>query len=167
MAAGFVTEVPETVRARLSDTNETAGTFTMTRTLPSGEKFVTSGDYLVRPGVDFTWRTKTPFATCFYATPERYVYTNEDERVERRLEDLPHLSRFKAAAKGDYSAFFDAFDALYKEEGGLFHFKAKPKVDALRRVLERVDGDGGPGFWRLKASFTDKSSIDVEFKDSK
>ena len=43
-ATGFVAEVPDTLKTRLVPTNEVRGVFVQTKTLPTGEKFVSSGD---------------------------------------------------------------------------------------------------------------------------
>ena len=167
-AATFATEVPALIRERLASTNETHGAFVQTKRLPDGTELVSRGTYSIRPGTDFEWRTTEPFATLFRATRTHYTYTNEDERVERPLKDLRGYSRFAAAAeKGDCSAFFKAFDALYKEEQpGEFHVLAKPKDARLRRVLERVEADGSPTNWTLKATFPDRTTFSIRLEDS-
>ena len=87
IAAAFVTEVPEPIRAKLSSTNETSGAFVQIKTAADGRSYVTKGTYRIRPGVDFTWRTLEPFETCFTATTTDCVYSNEDETVTRKLSD--------------------------------------------------------------------------------
>lgn len=164
-AAAFVTEVPEPFRSRLASTNETSGAFVQTKTTAEGRKFVTKGEYRIRPGVDFTWKTLEPFETCFTATPTNYVYSNEDETVERALCDLPGFSRFDGAISGDFSAFFKAFDAMHAEEGGKFYVRAKPKVSELKRLLSRVDLEGVLTNWTLRAELTDKTVFSVEFTE--
>lgn len=165
IAAAFVTEVPEPIRAKLSSTNETSGAFVQTKTAADGRSYVTKGTYRIRPGVDFTWRTLEPFETCFTATTTDCVYSNEDETVARKLSDLPGFSRFKGAGKGDYSAFFKAFDAMYAEEGGKFYVRAKPKVSDLKRVLVRVDAEGTLTNWTLRAELADKTVFAVDLRD--
>ncbi len=168
LTAGFMAEVPPAIEARLNSTNETAGTFVQTKTMPDGKKWVSRGTYRIRPGKDFEWAVHEPFETCFFATPSDYVYTNEDERVERELKDLPYFSRLNKVASGDYTMFFDAFDALYKEEGGRFFMKAKPKAKELKRFLERVDAEGdfvGAKEWELTATFPDGTTFKIELKE--
>lgn len=165
--AGFVTEVPDSLRARLAPTNEVRGVFVQTKTLPTGEKFVSSGDYLVRPGVDFSWRTTDPFDTLFYATQKEYVYSNEDEVVSKPLKDLPGFAHFADAQAGDFSGYFKAFDSLYKEEEGRFFVLSKPKVFKLKKVLERVELEGDSTNLMMKATFPDKTTIEVRLTDGK
>lgn len=170
LIAGFLTEIPPMLAAKLSSTNEVRGTFVQTKLTPPTERaqarrYVSKGTYRIRPEVDFTWKTCEPFETTFYATPTNYVYSNEDESVTRKLSELPGFARVEAAGKGDYSAFFDAFDALYKEEGGKFFVLAKPKVGDLKRVLKRVEAEGTVTNWILKAEFPDKTTFALEFSD--
>ena len=40
---------------------------------------------------------------------------------------------------------------------------ARPKEPRLAKVLSRVDADGKPGAWTMKASFPDKTTIDIRF----
>ncbi|MBR1921070.1 MAG: hypothetical protein IJ829_03570, partial [Kiritimatiellae bacterium] len=164
-AAAFVSEVPETLRARLASTNEVGGVFVQTKTTGDGRRYVTRGDYELRPGRDFVWRTREPFEACFSATPTAYVYSNEDETVSRPLADLPGFSKFAAVADGDFAAFFRAFDVMYAEEGGRFYLRAKPKVADLRRVLAKVDAEGTVTNWVLRAELADKTVFSLEFAD--
>ena len=163
--AGFLTEVPEPIRAKLTSTNETSGAFVQTKTAADGKSYVTKGTYRIRPGVDFTWRTLEPFETCFTATTTDCVYSNEDETVVRKLSDLPGFSRFEGAGTGDFSAFFKAFDALYAEEVGKFYLRAKPKVAELKRVLDRVDVEGTVTNWTLRAELADKTVFSISIRD--
>ena len=163
--SGFVADVPPPLKARLASTNAVDGTFVQTKTAADGAKYVTRGTYEIRPGTSFTWRTTDPFETCFYATPTNYVYSNEDESVSRRISDLPGHSRFDGFIRGDFSAFFKAFDALYAEEGGRFYVRAKPKVAELRRHLRRVDVEGVATNWTLRAELVDGTSFSFEVRD--
>lgn len=165
LAAGFVTEVPPLIAAKLAVTNETRGTFVQTKTDVSGRAYRTTGTYRIRPGVDFEWRTCEPFETRFYATPTNYVYSNEDETVTRRLSELPQADRFAALGTGDVRVFFKAFDALYKEESGRFFVKAKPKAKDLQRVLKRIDAEGSATNWTLTATFANGASIRLDLSD--
>lgn len=164
-AAGFLTEVPEPIRAKLTATNETSGTFVQTKTTAEGRAYVSRGEFRIRPGVDFVWKMCEPFEACFFATPTNYVYSNEDETVSRTLAELPGFARFDDVAKGDFSAFFKAFDALYAEEEGRFCVRAKPKAGELRRVLSQVDAEGVLTNWMLRATFVDKTVFKVEFRE--
>ena len=165
IAAGFMSDVPPALSARLDRTNETAGVFTQTKTMPGGQTFVSRGTFRIRPGRDFEWAVHDPFESCFLTSQDRYVYTNEDERVERELKDLPYFSRLGAVAAGDYSMFFDAFDALYKEEGGRFYVKAKPKVRELKAVLRQVEAEGGDGDFSLVATFPDGTTFKIDIQE--
>lgn len=165
LMAGFVTAVPETIAARLNLTNETSGVFTQTKTMPDGRTFKSSGTYRIRPGTDFEWAVHEPFETCFYATTEKYIYTNEDEKVERDLKDMPQFSRFDRVAAGDYAMFFEAFNALYKEEDGRFFVKAKPKARELKRFLEKVEAEGTEEKWELLATFPDGTTFKIEVEE--
>lgn len=167
LIASFVTEVPPLIAEKLASTNETAGVFTQTKTMPDGRRFVSEGTFRIRPGRDFEWSVHEPFETSFFATPERYIYTNEDERVERKLEDLPHLARFDALAKGDFSPFFEMFDALYKEEGGKFYMRTKPKRRELKSFLKQVDAEGEREAWTLIATFPDGTTFKIEVKENR
>jgi len=162
-SSALVTEVPATLRAMLLPENETRGAFVQTKRLPDGKSFESRGVFAIRPGEDFEWRTLEPFESVFRATRERYSYSNEDEYVEKPLKDLRGFSKFAGAASGDFSAFFKAFDAMYKEEAGEFHVLARPKEPRLAKFLSRVDADGRPGDWTLKATFPDRTTIDVKF----
>lgn len=164
IAAGFVKDVPPLLEAKLTTTNETRGAFVQTK-IDGARTYETRGTYRIRPGDDFEWVTTEPFETRFYATPTNYVYSNEDERVARLLADLPGSERFAAISRGDPKAFFDAFDALYKEEDGRFFVKAKPKVRDLRRALERVEAEGTVTNWVLTATFPNGVKFKLEFKD--
>lgn len=167
MASAFMTDVPDIIRGMLVTTNETSGTFVQTKTMPDGRSFVSRGTYRIRPGVDFEWRTVDPFDTLFFATQKSYVYSNEDERVERQLKDLRGYTMFADAAKGDFSSFFKAFDALYKEdEGGVFHLLAKPKEARLAKLLSRVEADGTVTNWTLRAQFPDRTVFEIRFTDN-
>ena len=166
----FATEVPPLVLARLTATNEVRGAFVQTKRLPTGEVFVSRGEYRIRPGRDFEWMVLDPFVALFSADLETYVYSNEDERVEKPLKDLPHVARIMARLSGggepDFGEFFRAFDALYKEEPeGVFHVLAKPKEPRLARVLSRVEADGTPTNWVLRATFPDRASFEIEFRE--
>ena len=162
-SSALVTEVPETVRAMLLPTNETRGAFVQTKRLPDGKAFESRGTFAIRPGSDFEWRTLEPFESVFKATKERYSYSNEDEYVEKPLKDLRGFSRLSDVASGDFSVFFKAFEAMYKEENGEFHVLARPKEPRLAKFLSRVEADGKPGKWTMKATFPDKTTIDIKF----
>lgn len=163
----FIHDVPPAIKAKLTSTNETTGSFVQTKTLPSGESFECRGTYRIRPGVDFEWRVTDPFDSLFRSDLKTCVYSNEDECVERRLDALPGFSRFEEASRGDFAAFFKAFDVLYKEESGsVFHMLAKPKDSRLARFLSRVEADGRVGDWTLNARFPDGTAFKVRFTDS-
>lgn len=172
IATFFTTEIPPMIRAKIADTNEVRGSFVQTKIMPptataSGRKYIAKGVYRIRPGVDFEWRTRVPFETTFYATPTNYVYSNEDETVRKALKDLPGFDRLPEGreplemAKG----FFDAFDALYKEEGGRFFVKAKPKVRDLKRALSHIEAEGTTTNWTLRAFFPNGVSFAIDFTD--
>lgn len=163
-SAGFITEIPETLERKLTSTNEVCGTFVQTK-IDHERKYVTTGRYRIRPGVDFEWKTLEPFETTFYATKEEYVYSNEDESVRRKLKDMPNSDRFEAIGRGDYEQFFEAFDALYKEEDGRFFVKAKPKISDLKRVLERIDAEGTITNWTFEATFPNGVRLKLELRD--
>lgn len=164
-AVGFVTEVPPLLAEKLKSTNEVHGTFVQTKT-DKAHSYVTTGTYRIRPGIDFEWRTLNPFESVFTATPTDYVYENEDETVSRPLKDLPGGEKFAKVGSGDASVFFDLFDALYKEEGGKFFVKAKPKMRDLKRVLSRVEAEGTVTNWTLKATFPNGVEFKFDFKDA-
>ena len=168
-AAGFLAEVPEELRLKLQPTNEVRGVFVQTKSVRDAagttRDYVTKGTYRLRPGVDFTWRTVEPFETCFCSTPTNYVYSNEDETVTRKLSELPGFSHFAGFAKGDFSAFFKAFDAISARENGRLYVRAKPKLAELKRVLTRVDLEGATSNWVMHAEFADKTRFSVELKD--
>lgn len=164
-AAGFMTDMPPLLRERLASTNEVAGTFVQTKRLATGESFVSSGTFRVRPRCDFTWRITEPFDALFWTDRTRYVYSNEDERVERPLDELPAFARFAALEEGDFSDVFKAFDALYKEDPpGIFHVLAKPREARLKKVLLRVEADGCWADWVLKATFPDGTVFSLAFQ---
>ncbi len=163
---GFVREVPGLLKEKLLSTNELAGAFVQTKTNPDGRAYVSRGTYRIRPGVDFAWRTTEPFDALFRADRKVYVYSNEDECVTKPLKDLKGFSHFADIGAGDFSAFFQAFDARYKEEpGGVFHVLAKPTERHLVKFLSRVEADGVVSNWVLKATFPDKTVFEVKFRD--
>lgn len=164
-AGGFLTEIPPALQARLAPTNETAGSFVQVKRLASGETFVTKGDYLVRPGKDFTWRTVEPFGTLFRTTRTEYVYSNEDEVVTRPLKGLPGFSRFAAATTGDFSAFLDAFDAVYSERDGRFSLMGTPKDPRLKGLLVRLDAEGDATNLTFKAELSDRTTFTLNLAD--
>lgn len=164
-AAGFMTEVPPLIRGRIASTNETAGVFRTVKKFPNGRELSTSGTYRIRPGVDFEWRTTEPFDTLFLATTESYVYSNEDEVVTRKLSELPGGDRFARIGKAEPEMFFEVFDALYKEEGGKFFMKAKPKPQELKQVLERVEAEGTAAEWQLRAVFPNGIEFSLFLRD--
>lgn len=166
-AAGFATDVPPLVRERLAMTNETHGTFTQTKRLAAGEEFVSRGSWRIRPGVDFEWRITDPFDAVFWADQVKYIYSNEDEMVEKPLEELAGYEHFKNVGNGDFSAFFKAFDALYKEDSDGFHVLAKPRDRRLARFLSRVDADGFPSNWLFRATFPDATMFEVKFFENR
>ena len=165
-AMAVVSEVPEALRARLMPTNEVVGTFeTRKRPGGTGALLVTRGDFRIRPGADFAWRTREPFETLFWTSRERYVYSNEDERVERPLADLPQASRFAALAAGDFSSALKAFEVRYgAEPGGRFRLAAKPKARELKGRLETVDAEGDPTNLTVRAIFPDRTEFEVELR---
>lgn len=165
VAAGFISEVPPALATRLVCTNETTGVFTQTKTMPDKRQFVSRGTFRIRPGRDFEWAVKEPFETCFYSTSQKYVYTNEDERVERELAELPYFSRLGAVMAGDYSLFFSTFDALYKEEDGRFFVKAKPKVRELKAVLRQVEVEGGESGFAIISTFPDGTAFRIDIEE--
>ena len=160
---GFLTHMPPTFKAHFASTNESSGVFTQKKVLSGTENvFVSSGTWRIRPGKDFVWRITEPFDSVFIATPEKYVYSNEDEVVKRNLDDLQGFSRIAKIAQGDFAAFFDAFDAMYKEEdSGVFHMLAKPRERRLKKALERVDLDGNLDDWVLRAVFTSGDKFEI------
>lgn len=164
IAAGFVSDVPPLLESKLSTTNETRGAFVQTK-IDGARTYEMHGTYRIRPGVDFEWATTEPFETRFYATPTNYVYSNEDESVARLLKEMPGSEHFAAISRGDPKLFFEAFDALYKEENGRFFVKAKPKVRDLKRVLERVEAEGTVTNWTLTATFPNGVKFKIDFKD--
>ena len=165
-APGFVTEVPARIREKLLATNELAGAFVQTKTTPDGRAFVSKGTYRIRPGVDFAWRTTAPFDSLFFADRQAYVYSNEDECVSKPLRELKGFSHFADVASGDFSRFLEAFDALYKEDAdGVFHVNCRPTERRLAKFLSRVEADGTVSNWVLKATFPDKTTFTVEFRD--
>ena len=167
LMATFVSQPPPAIEAELARTNETRGVFVQTKKLPSGEEFVSKGEFVIRPGKDFEWRVTEPFDSLFFADREKYIYSNEDECVEKPLDGLPGFSRFIAVEQGDFSDFFRTFDCLYKEddadEGGAFHVLAKPKDPKLKRVLSRVEADGTIPSWTIKATFPDGTIFCIKF----
>ena len=166
MASLAIADVPPAIAAKLTATNETHGTFVQTKRLPTGEAYVSRGTYCIRPQVDFTWRTAEPFETLFWADQSIYVYSNEDERVEKPLADLPGFARFAAAGRGDCAEFFQAFDVLYKEDdGATFHVLAKPKDARLKKALARIDADGVVTNWTLRATFPTGVTFEIRFAD--
>ena len=163
---GFVREVPDLLKTKLLSTNTLTGAFVQTKTNPDGRAYVSRGTYRIRPGVDFAWRTTEPFDALFRADRKVYVYSNEDECVTKPLKDLKGFSHFADIGAGDFSAFFQAFDARYKEEpGGVFHVLAKPTERHLVKFLSRVEADGVVSNWVLKATFPDKTVFEVRFRD--
>ena len=163
-ASAFVSDVPPVIRQRLSATNETSGVFTQTKRLPTGEEFVSGGLWKVWPGIDFEWRITDPFDALFRADQTKYIYSNEDEIVEKPLSELPAFEHFKDFNNADFDAFFDAFDALYKEDADGFHILAKPRDKRISRFLTRFDADGFPTNWTLRAYFRDNSSFSVNIR---
>lgn len=171
LIANFLTEPPRAIVEHLSRTNETHGTFVQTKTLPAGEKFVSRGNFRIRPGKDFEWRVTDPFDSLFWTDRSKCVYSNEDERVERDLADLPQFSRLADVESGDFSAFFKAFDCLYKEDDPgngdvVFHVLAKPRESRLSKVLKKVEADGTLRLWTLKATFPDGTVFSIRFDTS-
>ncbi len=167
-AAPFISQIPQEILDRLTATNETSGVFTQTKRFPDGPSFVSSGDWRIRPGKDFTWRIREPFEAVFSADKTKYTYSNEDERVTRPLADLKDFPGLDALESGDFSIFFKAFDALYKKEpDGTFHILAKPKEPRIAKVLSRVEADGTLADWTLRATFADRSSFEIRIQDAK
>ncbi|MBQ6138001.1 MAG: hypothetical protein IJI73_11620 [Kiritimatiellae bacterium] len=160
-SAGFLTEVPPSLAARLAPTNETSGVFVQVKRLPTGEAFESKGTFRIRPGADFEWRTLEPFDALFRATRTEYVYSNEDEVVSRPLRDLPGHSSFSAFAEGDFSAALKAFDTLYKEDESGFHLLSRPKAQRLKKLLSRVDVDGDATNMTMRAELPDRSTFTV------
>lgn len=164
-ATAFATDVPPVIRERLAQTNETHGAFTQTKRLPTGEEFVSRGLWRIRPGVDFEWRITEPFDAAFWADKTKYVYSNEDEKVEKPLSELAAYEHFKDVREGDFAAFFAAFDALYKEDAAGFHILAKPRDARLARFLKRIDADGFTTNWTMRATFHDDSSFTIDISE--
>ncbi len=156
-------EVPQFLADTVAPTNETRGAFVQTRRLADGKELVSRGEFAIRPGVDFVWRTTDPFDALFLATRTCYTYSNEDECVTRPLKDLKGYSRIAPMVeKRDFSAFFKTFDAMYKEEPeGVFHVLAKPKESRIKKRLERVEADGSPTNWTFRATFPDRSLLEL------
>lgn len=166
LAAGFISEMPENLRLKLEPTNEVSGVFTTQKRTPAGKTFETKGTYRLRPGRDFEWRTNEPFDSLFISTPEKYIYSNEDEVVERALDDLPGSDRFAALAQFGSNGFLKVFDALYKEESGKCYLKAKPKQSDLKRFLERIEAEGAGKDWQFKATFMNRIEFTTTLKDN-
>ena len=170
IASGFLTQVPPALQALLLPTNEISGTFVQTKTVKASDRtvvrhYTTYGPYRLQPGIGFEWKTLEPFETRFYATPTNYVYSNEDESVSRPLSDLPGFSNYAdLMAKRDASPLLKAFETLYKEEDGRFYLKSKPKDGRLRRVLSRIEAEGTPTNWFMRAEFPTGDAIRLEFK---
>ncbi len=161
----FLTDVPEPIRAKLQATNETRGAFVQMKRLSDGTSFTSRGRYRIRPGIDFEWCTTEPFEALFRTTKAEYCYSNEDECVTKPLSELRGFSNFSDAEKGDFSAFFKAFDSLYKEEDGVFHVLSKPKDARLGRFLSRVEADGVLTNWTLRVTFPDRTVMELRLTD--
>ena len=110
-AAAFITEIPPQVRSALVCSEDTSGVFVQEKRMCgkdgvlSEKKFTTEGRYRIRPGVDFVWETEKPFKSRFYATTEKYVYS--DEQLQAYLRELgegakPDIQRYKGL--GEMSA---------------------------------------------------------------
>ena len=154
-----IREVPPALVAKFAPTNEVSGTFVQRKIVRENGKetvYVTKGTYRLRPGKDFTWRTKEPFETCFYATPTNYVYSNEDETTGKPLRDLPGFSHFESVFKGDFSVALKAFRANYAEQGGRHYLRAKPDNFRLSRHLERIDLEGAGKRWKAVATLANQ-----------
>ena len=163
----FVKDVPELLKAKLLATNEFSGVFVQTKTDPDGRSFVSRGTYRVRPGIDFEWRTTDPFDSLFLSNQKTYVYSNEDERIEKPLKDLKGFSHFSDIREGDFARFLQAFDSLYKEDAdGTFHVLSKPTERHLVKFLSRVEADGSISNWVLKATFPNNTVFKVELHDN-
>ncbi len=164
-ASSFLTEAPSAIRAKLLSTNETRGSFVQVKRLPDGTTFESRGTYHIRPGRDFSWCTLEPFEALFRTTKTSYCYSNEDECVTKPLSELRGFSNFSAVEKGDFSAFFEAFDARYKEENGVFHLLARPKDARLEKFLSRVEADGTLTNWTLRATFPTQIILELRLND--
>ena len=165
-AAGFIEGVPPLILGKLSSSEEVRGVFTETKVTPDKKEYVTKGVFHIRPGTDFEWKTTDPFETRFYATPEKYVYSNEDETVSRPLAELPRFSRLETLMKKDFSVFFKLFNALYAEENGIFHIKAKPKAGELAKFLECVEADGTTTDWTLGVHLVNGTLFRIRFQEN-
>lgn len=165
IAAGFLTEVPDLLRDTVAPKAETTGVFVQTKR-DQVRTYVTRGTYRLRPGEDFEWVTKEPFESRFYATKTNYVYSNEDETVEKALKDLRGGELFATLGEGDLGKLFETFDVLYKEEDGKFFLKAKPKERRLKRALAKVEAEGRPKEWTMTATFPNGVTFTLELKDN-
>lgn len=163
--ADFIKEPPEIVRRHFSRTKPFSGCFIQNKTNPDGRSFISHGVWRIDPGHDFEWRITEPFDSLFRADMVKYSYSNEDEVVEKPLDELPYLSSFLGKLEREsvpYDDFFRAFDTLYKEEeNGVFHLLAKPRDARLAKFLSRVEADGVATNWTLKAVFPDKTTFAI------
>lgn len=164
-ASGFLQEIPESLRQRLAPTNEVAGVFVQTKTLASGEKFVSSGCYRLRPRVDFEWRYTEPFEARFLATDDKYEYSNEDETISRPLRQLPGFSNFAELRDGNFAGLMEAFESKYKEENGRHFLLSMPRAARLRKFLERIELEIDSTNIEIKATFKDKTTFKAKLLD--
>ena len=146
-----------------------AGTFVQRKHLATGEDFVSSGVFSVDPGKTFEWRILEPFDSLFHATKEKYVYSNEDECVEKALSELRGYSQIASVLEAEDAgdALSDAYEAMYTEEGGVSHVLARPRDSRMKRVLSRVEIDGTWSNLVFLATFPDRSTFEIKVKAEK
>ena len=128
----------------LLPTNEVSGVFTQTRTADSRE-YVSHGTYHLIPGKSFEWVTHDPFETYFFSDRVKYIYTNEDEVVEKKLEDLPMGSMFVGKTDEELIAMFE-------------EHKDNSRIKSFIEDFQVRDHE-------IQIYFTNKTNIKLEFKD--
>lgn len=144
--------------------------WTMERRLPGSSRvLVSSGEVDCRAGEGITWQVLKPFVSSVAMTTNAMIFTDEDGRRVKSLDELPRYEEIRRAtdafASGATNAFDDVFDI--REEAlpdGGWRLVFTPEVAAMRRLFTAIEltgaalptnavlttGDGGTTVIRFK-----------------
>ena len=122
----------------------------MERRLPGSDRvFVSSGTVTCRlPDVGIEWRTLTPFRALVAMRSGCMVFEDEDGRRERAAADMPRYDDLRRAVDEFAAGRADAFDGVFDVDvaplpGGRWRAEFKPRVAAMRTILESAEVSGG------------------------
>ena len=127
---------------------DSSADWTMTRQLPGSSRTLESrGTVDCRAGKGIVWSVKEPFESSVEMTPTAMIFTDEDGRREKSLDDLPHYDKIRKATDAFVAGNTNAFDGVFsvteqRTADGGWTVTLAPEVSAMKRLFTSVELSG-------------------------